>query len=919
MKLRTLGPMQFKDLEHYDVNVVEENSITVDTLKFGRHVQDMQKLRVVNLLNAYRDCVSFSLRDLGKTNATKMSLKLRCEEPVVYNPYRMSVSEKEVLRGIIEELLDNGIIRESVSPYASPVLLVKKKTGDFRLAIDYRRLNAKLVKEKFPLPLIDDQLDRLGGHNFFITLDMASGFYQVAMAEESIEKTAFITPEGHFEFLRMPFGLANSPAVFQRLVNNVLGDLRNKIAFPYVDDIIIPCKTIDEGLTRLEMVLSALRKNNLTLKLSKCEFFKTSIDYLGREVNKDGIRPGSKKINALLHMTMPQNVKQVRQFVGLAGYFRKFVPNFAKLVEPLTVLTRKDSKWEWSSLQIDAVNNVKSSLASRPILAIFDPTLPTELHTDACANGLGAILFQNTGKDKKVVGYFSKQTTREQKYYHSYELETLAVVLALKFFRVYLVGIEFKVVTDCNALRTTFTKKDLIPRVGRWWLEVQDFNFIIEYRPGKQMAHVDALSRNAAVESVSTIDLTEADWVTVAQMQDTEISKIAEILEGKRKSSSYKQYVQEYLIKRNKVYKKLGKGKIAWVVPKSARWQICKLCHDDAGHLGLEKTLERITDSYWFSGMRKFVSKYIKACLNCLYYKHPAGKKQGKLHPIEKSPVPFHTLHLDHLGPFVVSKHKNQYILVVIDGFTKFVFLEAVKNTKVRYVTKTLLNIFYLFGVPLRLITDRGSAFTSNTFKVFCSSYGIKHVLNAVATPRANGQCERINRTVLNCLATTTGGQPEVLWDNYLKQIQSVLNCTSNKTTSVSPLEALAGYKGRTIAESRILNCIKENSSRVDLQDLRRKVSQRITNDQLAQKRRFDKTRASANQYDVGNVVMVLKTDNPATGSSRKLIPKFKGPFRINRVMFNDRYEVEDLREGLKNYKTVVAVDKIKPWILLKD
>lgn len=198
--------------------------------------------------------------------------------------------------------------------------------------------------------MIDDQLDRLGGHDFFITLDMASGFYQVPMAEESIEMTAFITPEGHFEFLRMPFGLANSPAVFHRLVNNVLGDLRNKVAFPYVDDIIIPCKTIEEGLNRLEKVLKVLRRNNLTLKLSKCEFFKTNIDYLGREVSKEGVRPGSKKISALVRMPIPQNVKQVRQFLGLAGYFRKYVPGFAKLIEPLTVLTRKDTQWIWSRL-----------------------------------------------------------------------------------------------------------------------------------------------------------------------------------------------------------------------------------------------------------------------------------------------------------------------------------------------------------------------------------------------------------------------------------------------------------------------------------------------------------------------------------------------------------------------------------------
>lgn len=919
VRLRTLEPLKADEFNYCNVCDVEQDSITIETLKIGDQVKDTQKLQIVTLLNEYRDCVSFSLRDLGKTNGTQMSLKLKCDEPVVYNPYRMSVAEKDTLRGIVKELLENEIIRESTSPYASPVLLVKKKTGDYRMVVDYRRLNAKLVKEKYPLPLIDDQIDRLGGNKYFITLDMASGFYQIPMAKDSVDKTAFITPEGHFEFLRMPFGLANSPAVFQRLVNNVLGDLRNEIAYPYIDDIIIPARTVEEGLGRLEKVLEVFRKNNLTLKLSKCEFFKTNIDYLGREISKEGVRPGTKKVDALVRMASPQNVKQVRQFLGLAGYFRKFVPNYAKIVEPLTRLTRKNIKWEWLPEQEEVVKKIKTALASRPILAIFDPNLPTELHTDASASGVAGLLLQRSNGDKKAIGYFSKQTTYEQKIYHSYELETMAVVMSLRFFRVYLVGLQFKVVTDCNALRTTFTKKDLIPRIGRWWLEIQDYDFQIEYRPGKRMAHVDALSRNPVMEEINVIDLTESEWVIVAQMQDEEISRIKRILERKQICSDSRQYFKDYLLRDGKVYRRLQKGRTAWLVPKSARLQICKLCHDDAGHLGLEKTLDRVADSYWFPQMRKFVAKYIKACLNCLYYKHPSGKRQGELHPVEKVPVPFHTLHLDHLGPFECSKKKNQYILVVVDGFTKFIFLEPVKSTKVRHVTKTLMNIMYLFGTPVRIITDRGSAFTSKTFAKFCSTYGIRHILNAVATPRANGQCERVNRTVLNCLATTAGGESEKLWDTYVKQIQSILNCTKNKTTKVSPLEVLAGYKGRTIAESKILSDIKDSLDRIDLRRLRSDISKRITDEQKAQKKRFDRTRAKARIYKEGEVVMVLRTDNPATGKSRKLLPKFKGPFRIRRVLYNDRYEVEDLREGFRKYKTVVAVDKIKPFIMLKD
>ncbi|KAJ3642004.1 hypothetical protein Zmor_028469 [Zophobas morio] len=251
-------------------------------------------------------------------------------------------------------------------------------------------------------------------------------------------------------------------------MDKVLGPLKNTVAFPYIDDVIIPSTTVEEGLERVRLVLEALRKHNITLRLSKCSFFCTKIDYLGREISAEGIRPGQAKIAAISKMVPPETVKQVRQFVGLAGYFRKFIRNFAKVVEPLTRLTRKDVRWCWENEQQDAFEQVKVLLTSRPVLAIFDPSLPTELHTDASSLAVGAILLQtHPGGVQRVVAYFSRQTTIDQRQYHSYELETMAVVYALQYFRVYLLGLQFTVVTDCNALRTTFTKKDLIPRVGR--------------------------------------------------------------------------------------------------------------------------------------------------------------------------------------------------------------------------------------------------------------------------------------------------------------------------------------------------------------------------------------------------------------------------------------------------------------------
>lgn len=297
-----------------------------------------------------------------------MDIKLNDNTPVVYRPYRMPHSERVVVREIVQELEDSGIVRPSTSSYASPVLLVKKKSGDYRLCIDYRALNKKTVKEHYPLPRIDDQLDNLSGYRYYTSLDLMSGYYQLVVSEASRHLTAFITPDGHYEFKRMPFGLVNAPANFQRAINNILGNARFKEAFAYMDDVILPSKTIEEGLSKLKLILELFRTAGITLKLSKCNFLMESIDYLGFEVCADGIRPGKTKINAVEAFPRPTDQHRVRQFLGLASFFRRFIRGFSSLARPLTQLLKKDAKWVWSDSQETAFVILKEELVKRPIL-----------------------------------------------------------------------------------------------------------------------------------------------------------------------------------------------------------------------------------------------------------------------------------------------------------------------------------------------------------------------------------------------------------------------------------------------------------------------------------------------------------------------------------------------------------------------
>lgn len=786
-----------------------------------------------------------------------MHIELEDNRPVMYRPYRTSMNEREKVREIVDELIQNDIVQESQSNYASPVLLVKKKTGESRLCIDFRALNKKTVKDKYPLPLIEDQLSNLSGNVFFTILDLASGYYQIPMAEKSRYLTAFVTPDGHYEFKRMPFGLANAPAVFQRMINKMLGSRRFTSTLAYMDDLLVPSVSVEEGFQRLEDILKLLKDTGLTLKLPKCSFFNTKIEYLGYEISSQGVKPGERKISAVKNFPLPKNVHEVRQFLGLASYFRKFVQGFGEIARPLTMLLKQKSSWQWTEAENSAFNKLKQKLVERPLLALFDPKLETELHTDASALGLGGILMQWQANPRvlKPVAYFSRQTTKEERYLHSYELETLAVVCSLKKFRPYLLGSKFMVYTDCNALRYTLTKRDLIPRIARWWLQITEFDFDVEYRAECRMAHVDALSRNPVTDSDATVmnnsidefpsvlKISTENWLHTLQLADPELLRITKVLKPDQDEES-KDIKKNFQIIDHLLFRKVDE-QLRLVVPRNARWQVCKTNHDDIGRFGFTKTLERIQSQYWFPKMRRFVKKYVAACIECAYNKDCEAKfRAGHLHPIEKKDIPFYTLHIDHLGPFVRSKRGNNYILTIVDGFTKYLFARPVKDTKSKTAVKVLEGIFHDFGTPSRIISDRGTAFTSSQFKAFCISNGIKHILNAVACPRANGQAERFNQTILTALSTQNFNNDERDWDLKLGRIQWGVNNTVNSTTQKSPSELMFGIKLSNSSENKmndvILTADSSTTSFENIVQLRKEANANIKKRQEKQKKDYD-------------------------------------------------------------------------------
>ncbi|XP_064211658.1 uncharacterized protein LOC103313554 isoform X2 [Tribolium castaneum] len=859
----------------------------------NKNLDPAQFEQLLQLVNEFRDCFARNVAE------------------IVYRPYRLSHHERRIVRDIVNDLLGSGVIRESDSPYSSPILLVRKKDGQHRMCVDYRQLNSKTIKDRFPLP------------RFFTTLDLASGYYQIPMATESIPKTAFVTPDGHYEFVRMPFGLANAPAVFQRAMNKVLGPLRFQTAFCYIDDLLIPSKDFETGLNNLRTVFQLLRQFGLTLKLSKCCFFGSQIEYLGHEISAEGIKPGETKIKAVTAFPKPTDVHKLRQFLGLCGYFRKYVKDYATIANSLTSLLKKGSAFVWEEAQERAFQTLKDILTSRPVLAIYDTEAETELHTDASKVGIGGILLQRQGDGSlRPVMFFSRQTTKEEQRYHSYELETLAVVCSLKHYRVYLLGLQFKVITDCNALRTTLTKRDLIPRIGRWWLLTSEFDFTVEYRPGSKMSHVDALSRNPVLDpsepsvEVLHINVNDDDWILAVQMKDARCALLKEILEKSPTNAEERAIHKEYKLKDGRVFKQTESG-LKWVVPKAVRRQILLAHHDGIGHLSNEKTLASVSKSYWFPSMRRYVHKYISSCLECLYNKEAGGKQPGFLNPIPKNSQPFDTLHMDHLGPFVKSKSHNSYLLAIIDAFTKFVFLRAVPNTKVGPVLSFLASLTGMFGVPKRIIADRGACFSSKKFKTHCTDLNVKLVLTATATPRANGQVERLNRTILSQLAASS--REEEKWDDFVSRISWGINSTPNSTTGKSPYELLLGYTPRHANDSILTNVVTEGVHDGDLPRTRADVAQRVEKEQQKQKERYDKRRCAPKRFNAGDLVLVRTTRASNEGKSRKLLPKYSGPYRIQKVLDYDRYVVTDMpgaTRSQKRYEGVHSVDKLRHYVV---
>ena len=412
-------------------------------------------------------------------------------EPISIPPYRMAPAELRELKAQLEELLSKGFIRPSISPWGAPVLFVKKKDGSWRLCIDYRQLNRVTIHNQYPLPRIDELFDQLQGSRVYSKIDLRLGYHQLRVQESDVPKTAFRTRYGHYEFLVMSFSLTNAPAAFMDLMNRVFRPYLDRFVIVFIDDILVYSSSSEEHSEHMRIMLQTLREHQLYAKLSKCQFWLDRVAFLGHVISVEGVSVDPQKIEVVVNWKPPKNMSEVRSFLGLAGYYRKFVEGFSKIAAPLTKLTRKDVKYEWVDACQQSFEELKGRLTSAPVLALPNGRDGFVVYSDASQQGLGCVLMQND----RVIAYASRQLKKHEENYPTHDLELAAVVFALKIWRHYLYGVPCRIFTDHKSLQYIFTQKELNLRQRRWLELIKDYDCTIEYHPGKANVVADALSR----------------------------------------------------------------------------------------------------------------------------------------------------------------------------------------------------------------------------------------------------------------------------------------------------------------------------------------------------------------------------------------------------------------------------------------
>ena len=813
-----------------------------------------EKQSLKDLLIRYQDVFAKDKNDLGQTNLVQHRINTGEARPIKQPIRRIPFAKRDAAENEVQRMIDNDIIKPSESPWAAPTVLVPKKDGSIRYCIDFRKLNAVTLKDSYPLPRTDDTLQALNGAKYLSTIDLASGYWQVALHPDDAEKTAFTTPRGLFEFKVMPFGLCNAAATFERLMERILSGLHWKTCLIYLDDVIVFADSFQAHIDRLAEVFERLRKGGLKISPGKCCLLKQEVSFLGHVVSKDGISTDPSKVEAVRNWPVPQNVHDVRSFLGTCSYYRRFIRNFASIAKPLHKLTEKQTQFKWTNECQAAFQTLKDTLLTAPILGYPDMSLPFVLDTDASAFGIGAVLSQIIDGQERVIAYFSRSLSKTERNYCVTRRELLAIVEAIKHFHHYLYGAIFKVRTDHGALSWLMNFKNPEGQIARWLEVMASYNFSIQHRPGRLHGNADGLSRASRpcdpcdycdkqdakqganpeppypvfavncqppppVDTSTTSDekdellpLSPSERLYSEQRNDPVISRVISLKERHtdcRPSwevvSSENPVLKQYWSQWDRLYLHDNILYRSWytndgqvlpqiVLPRSLHSEVMTLLHDNvsAGHLGETRTIDRVQKRYYWVGYRNDVINWCKQCTKCQQRKNPPRKAKA---PMKQYIVgaPLERIAVDILGPLPETNDGNKYILVIADYFTKWTEAYPMKTADAESVATILVEQFISkFGLPRQIHSDQGRQFESILFQALCSVLQIDKTRTTPFHPASDGLVEKFNKTLEDMLSKYIANEQRD-WDVHLQTLMMAYRSSKHESTGQTPSLMMLG------------------------------------------------------------------------------------------------------------------------------
>ena len=821
-------------------------------------------------------------------------------KPPSLPPYRLPLAYHAEMQGMLSDLLKKRFIQPSKSPFSSPVIFVKKKSGGLRMCVDYRALNKITIKNRFPLPRMDDLLDKLHGATVFSSLDAVSGYYQIRVAPEDVPKTAFRTTTGHFEFNVLPFGLTNAPATFQSLMNGIIleHDLGDFVVV-YLDDILVFSKSVNEHAHHLRRVFEALAAHSIFLSRAKCTFARSEVIFLGHLISAKGVCPDPSKADAITSWPSPANLGELRSFLGAAGFHRRHIPHYSSIAAPLTDLQSSTVPFVWRDTQEDAFTDLKKALSAPVLLSPPQLGQPFLLYCDASLRGLGSVLYQAQSDGKlKPIAFLSRKLSPTESRYTTRDMELLALMHSLREWRHYLLGTRVTVYSDHRSVTDFLTQRTMPSTVkyARWLDLLAEFDLDIKYIRGKANVVADALSRR---RHLLPPEEGEAEEECFAMSASTILTNLQEsMLTAASEDTYYQQLLQspldssEFVLDAGLLYKIIRQSPLVrrLVVPESMRSVVLHEAHDTitAGHLGVARTKAALSSRFWWPSLNEDVKSYVQACVSCQKNKPRNHAPYGRLQPLENPCQPWEHVHIDFFGPFPATTKGFTYCMSVSDRLTRMVhFLPCFKTiTGADAAALFVSNVFRLHGLPKKIISDRDPRFTSEFWQGLFKTLGTKLAMSTALHPQTDGVAERNHRSIETMLRHYIN-MDHTDWDEKLHILEFAYNNAKHEATGHSPFELNFGFHPTVpLTLDTTSEPTPTNPLATDFLDRLRTswsyARESIAHSQSLQKARVDRRRKDKT-FEVGDLVLVHKRvlTSAQDGPAAKLTPVWRGPFEI--------------------------------------